>query len=57
MVERFDNILGESILVTLQKLAQHYKCLVRFPGLSVHVGIIPRIALKELKVPLHIDCV
>lgn len=57
MMERFSNILGESILVTFQKLAQLYKSLVRFPGLSVHVGIIRCIALKELKVPLHIDCV
>lgn len=57
VVERSGNILGESILVTLLKFAQHYKCLVCFPGLSVCVGMTPCIALKELKVPLHVGCV
>lgn len=57
VVERFSNILGESILVTLLKLAQHYKSLVHFPGHSVCVGMTPCIALKELKVLLHTGCV
>lgn len=57
VVERFDNVLGESVLVTLQKFAQHYKRLVPLPGLNVCVGVISCIALKELKVPLHIDYV
>lgn len=55
VVERFSNILGENILLALQKLAQRYKVLVPFPKLSDHVGVIPCISLKELKVSLHID--
>jgi len=57
MMERFDNILGESILVTFQKPAQHYKRLVPLPGLNVCVGIMSCIALKEPEVPLHKDYV
>lgn len=55
MMERFDNTLGKSILVILQKLAHYYKHLVPLPGLSGRVGVISCIALKELEVPLHID--
>lgn len=50
VVERFSNILGENILLALQKLSQRYKLLVPFPKLSGHVGAIPCI-----KVSLHID--